>query len=286
MEESIKIQEEFENLIEQLERLKNINELTSANTESSQKVLKEIDKFILSTNEYKKKLEEDLTLKSDSIDKLILHLDKSIDSLDLQSQTLTKNINSSFSILKDETGSNFSSLTEVVSDKIESLQKSVADLKNTLIEKSEKSETNLIEYHTKQIITLTSKIDESINSLDVQSQALTKNINSSFIIFKDETGSNFSSLTEAVSDKIESAQKSVVDLKNTLIEKSEKSESYLIEYHTKQINTLTSKIDEYKINFIKKFETQDKEIKTLKTLLFIICGLIVIGTVATIFVLK
>ena len=198
MEESIKIQEEFENLIEQLERLKNINELTSANAESSQKVLKQIDKFILSTNEYKKKLEEDLTLKSDSIDKLILHLDKAIDSLDIQSQALTKNINSSFSILKDE------------------------------------------------------------------------------------TGSNFSSLTEAVSDKIQSVQKSVEDLKNTLIEKSEKSESYLIEYHTKQINTLTSKIDENKINFIKKFETQDKEIKTLKTLLFIICGLIVIGIIVTI----
>lgn len=198
MEESIKIQEEFENLIEQLERLKNINELTSANAESSQKVLKQIDKFILSTNEYKKKLEEDLTLKSDSIDKLILHLDKSIDSLDIQSQALTKNINSSFSILKDE------------------------------------------------------------------------------------TGSNFSSLTEAVSDKIESAQQSVANLKNTLIEKSEKSESNLIEYHTKQINTLTSKIDEYTINFIKKFETQDKEIKTLKTLLFIICGLIFIGIIITI----
>ncbi len=198
MEESIKIQEEFENLIEQLERLKNINELTSANAESSQKVLKQIDKFILSTNEYKKKLEEDLTLKSDSIDKLILHLDKAIDSLDIQSQALTKNINSSFSILKDETGSNFSSLTEAVSDKIQSVQKSVEDLKNTLIEKSEKSESNLIEYHTKQI------------------------------------------------------------------------------------NTLTSKIDENKIIFIKKFETQDKEIKTLKTLLFIICGLIVIGIIVTI----
>lgn len=198
MEESIKVQEEFENLIEQLERLKNINELTSANAESSQKVLKQIDKFILSTNEYKKKLEEDLTLKSDSIDKLILHLDKAIDSLDIQSQALTKNINSSFSILKDETGSNFSSLTEAVSDKIQSVQKSVEDLKNTLIEKSEKSESNLIEYHTKQI------------------------------------------------------------------------------------NTLTSKIDENKINFIKKFETQDKEIKTLKTLLFIICGLIVIGIIVTI----
>lgn len=198
MEESIKIQEEFENLIEQLERLRNITELTSANTESAKKVINQIDIFVLSTNAYKKKLEEDLTLKSQSIDKLILHLDKSIDSLDVQSQALTKNINSSFSILKDETGSNFSSLTEVVSDKIESVQKSVADLKNTLIEKSEKSETNLIEYHTKQIITLTSKIDEN------------------------------------------------------------------------------------KINFINKFETQDKEIKTLKTLLFIICGLIVIGIIVTI----
>lgn len=46
MEESIKIQEEFENLIEQLERLKNINELTSSNAESSQKVITQIDKFV------------------------------------------------------------------------------------------------------------------------------------------------------------------------------------------------------------------------------------------------
>lgn len=197
MEESIKIQEEFENLIEQLERLKNINELTSANTESARKVINQIDTFVLSTNAYKKKLEEDLTLKSQSIDKLILHLDKSIDSLNVQSQALTRSINSSFSILKDETGTNFSSLTEAVSDKIESVQKSIADLKSTLIDKSEKSETNLMEFYTKKI------------------------------------------------------------------------------------NTLTGIIDENKSSFIEKFKTQDKEIKTLKTLLFIICGLIVIGIIVT-----
>ncbi|MEO6168957.1 MAG: hypothetical protein ABIO46_04300, partial [Chitinophagales bacterium] len=62
MKESIIIQEEFENLIEQLERLKSINELTSANTESSQQVIKQMDNFISSTNEYKKKIEEDLSL--------------------------------------------------------------------------------------------------------------------------------------------------------------------------------------------------------------------------------
>lgn len=37
---------------------------------------------------------------------------------------------------------------------------------------------------------------------------------------------------------------------------------------------------------IHRLDIQDKEIKTLKTILFVICGLIVIGTVATILVLK
>jgi hypothetical protein len=37
---------------------------------------------------------------------------------------------------------------------------------------------------------------------------------------------------------------------------------------------------------LKRLDKQDKEIKLLKTVLFVICGLIVIGTVATIFALK
>lgn len=37
---------------------------------------------------------------------------------------------------------------------------------------------------------------------------------------------------------------------------------------------------------LQRLDTQDKEIKLLKTVLFVICGLIVIGTVATIFALK
>jgi hypothetical protein len=37
---------------------------------------------------------------------------------------------------------------------------------------------------------------------------------------------------------------------------------------------------------IQRIDLQDKEIKTIKTILFVICGLIIIGTVATILVLK
>jgi hypothetical protein len=154
MEESLKIQEEFENLIEQLERLKNINELTSANTESSQQVIKEMDKFISSTNEYKKKIEEDLSLKSQSIDKLIIHIENSIHSIEKQSQSLPKNINSAFELLKDETKSSFVTLSEVVSNKIEINQKSIEHLKNILLAKIENTENNLIESSIKQFETL------------------------------------------------------------------------------------------------------------------------------------
>jgi len=172
MEESIKIQEEFENLIEQLERLKNINELTSSNTESSQQVIKQMDKFVFSTNEYKKKIEEDLSLKSQSIDKLIIHLEKSIDSIEKQSQSLSKSINSAFGILKEETGSSFDSLSEVVSNKIELNQKSVEDLKTILFAKLENTENNLIESSTRQIKTLNSELAK--NKADITNRLETQ----------------------------------------------------------------------------------------------------------------
>lgn len=50
--------------------------------------------------------------------------------------------------------------------------------------------------------------------------------------------------------------------------------------------SIENKQSENKNILLKRLDTQDKEIKLLKTVLFVICGLIVIGTVATIFALK
>jgi len=235
MEESIKVQEEFENLIEQLERLKNINELTSANTESAKEVIKQIDSFVLSTNEYKKKIEEDLTMKNQSIDKLILHLEKSIDSIEHQSQSLSKSIESSFGIFKNETGESFTSLSEVVSEKIELAQKSIIDLKNSLLTKSANLESNLINSFSKQINALTEQVNETKNTLN--------------ITFLDKSNEQ------------------IVQLK-TDFEK-------LMEVSKKQSEQTILRLD-----------NQNKQIKIVKTILFIICGLVIIGALATIFVLK
>lgn len=50
--------------------------------------------------------------------------------------------------------------------------------------------------------------------------------------------------------------------------------------------SIESKQSENQTILLQRLDQQDKEIKLLKTVLFVICGLIVIGTVATIFVLK
>lgn len=50
--------------------------------------------------------------------------------------------------------------------------------------------------------------------------------------------------------------------------------------------SIEKKVTDNQTNIIQRLDLQDKEIKTLKTILFVICGLIIIGTVATILTLK
>ncbi len=50
--------------------------------------------------------------------------------------------------------------------------------------------------------------------------------------------------------------------------------------------SIESKQSENQTILLQRLDQQDKEIKLLKTVLFVVCGLIVIGTVATIFALK
>lgn len=85
MEESIKIQEEFENLIEQLERLKKINELTSANTRSARAVIESVELFNQNATTYINKLNNELSEKSVILEQLIIESKKVLSLLDKKS---------------------------------------------------------------------------------------------------------------------------------------------------------------------------------------------------------
>lgn len=96
MEETIKIQEEFENLIEQLERLKNINELSSSNAESAKSTIQQVGYFINGMNDYKKIIETDFIEKTAQINKLLLSIDKASVQLDYKTKELSNDISKSF----------------------------------------------------------------------------------------------------------------------------------------------------------------------------------------------
>jgi len=249
MEESIKIQEEFENLIEQLERLKNINELTSANTESSKRVIEQIGSFVNSMNQYKETLDENSAEQSLKIQNLIDSLNKSINAVINQKKIVSESVENSFLGLQKTT--------------VQLLESHKTDL-DDISDKTFK----FIENRTKE---LSKVLKDSLELLEKQLKDL-----------KSDTKININSLTENVSNKVALNQKSIEDFNTTLLAKIENTENNLNETSAKQNTALTSMIDENKSNFIEKFKAQDKEIKTLKTLLFIICGLIVVGIIVTI----
>mgnify|MGYP005749830425 CR=1 FL=1 len=137
MEETIKIQEEFEILIEQLERLRSINDITSANAESANKVIAEVDSFVQSIQAYKESVETDLKAKSEKIDELLSELGKSVQKMDSEAHKLSSSINESFNDFKTATSDEFhtdiSELRKVFQDSIDRIGSLKSELNNALM---------------------------------------------------------------------------------------------------------------------------------------------------------
>ncbi|TPE43613.1 hypothetical protein [Pontibacter mangrovi] len=137
MEETIKIQEEFESLIEQLERLRSINDITSSNAESAIKVISEVDTFVQSTKDYKESVEADLRAKSEKIDELLSELEKSVQKMDSEAHKLSSSINQSFNDFKTATSDEFhtdiSELRNVFQDSIDRIGSLKTELNNALM---------------------------------------------------------------------------------------------------------------------------------------------------------
>lgn len=165
MEENIKIQEEFEQLIDQLEILRNINELTSANTESSREVILNIGTFVKTTNEYAKSIELNLGQKSIQIDKLLVNLEKSIFKIESETKLLSTNVGTSFSGFKNETQSNFNEILLELKKALEGLAQIIDNSKISIIDSISESCNQIIQNENKQIQIISENFTRSIEIL-------------------------------------------------------------------------------------------------------------------------
>lgn len=158
--------------------------------------------------------------------------------------------------------------------------KNVVEASNSLIET-----LTAIDFPTK-LDALSSKSQLIIESITSAKQALEIKINESqsSIIEKNNTAKE--QIIQNNDSKINSLSEKIVETNNGL--KTTLSNNF--EEQSKQNKTafdnLNSLVEKQLNQTNERLNKQDKEIFTLKTILFVICGLIVIGTVATIFVLK
>ncbi|WP_374164497.1 hypothetical protein [Arcticibacter sp. MXS-1] len=132
MEDTIKVQEEFENLIDQLKQLRKVNELTSENTENAKRIIGEVEIFVASTNSYKEKIEADLQLKSTQIETLIGTLDQSILSLKTHASELNKSIEQSFNGFKSSTETTLHEVSQQVGQTAAKVEHGVSGVRETV----------------------------------------------------------------------------------------------------------------------------------------------------------
>lgn len=235
MEENINVQAEFEQLIEQLERLKNINELTSANTESSREVISYVGTFIKATDNYSKSIELNLNQKSVKIDKLIVNLEKSISKIESETELFSTNVGTSFNGFKSETQSSFNGI--------------LLELKKTLEKLTQEIDKFKIE--------ITDNISENTNKIIQNEESIYSDLSS----------------TIEKNDKLlnENIQRHL-----TVIGQSKEE---IIQNENRQFQLLTEHIKNNNHILIQKIDTQNEKTESLKTILYIICGLIILGTI-------
>ena len=140
MENFIKVQEEFEKLIGQLEKLKEINKLSSLNTEPAQKVINQLDGFVISVNDFKKKIDEDFEVKSASVNQLLKDLETGVEKIELTAKELSISVGNSIDHFTNEITSSLNDYFNKFNYTIEANSTEINDKLNNIKEELEKNQ--------------------------------------------------------------------------------------------------------------------------------------------------
>lgn len=171
MDSILEIQKEFEVLVSQLERLKNINELTSSNAENAKKIVLQINTFMKSIDTYRNTIEADYKAKSEKIEELLSAIEKVNLQIDKRTKDLPNIISSSINIYKEESNQYFKDNFTDINNLIKKSTESNNDLKTKLIDKIEKIRATIFIEQGKVKTEILDKLDElnlNINNSKVE----------------------------------------------------------------------------------------------------------------------
>lgn len=272
---------------------KNLKDLSSAKTQmeefriSSSKVVQGIDNV---KTKYVEHLEN---IKSD-YEKRVNELQKELTSFLSTNQDENKNAIQKIVSISEKTIGKGIEKFEVVSNKVETSNNEKIEAINNLLEHYKnvvEASNSLIEtlvridFPTK-LDALSSKSQLIIESITNAKQALEIKSNEIQDSIIDKTTTVKEQIIQNNDNKINSLTEKVIETNNSL-------RTTLTDNFGEQLKLTKTAFDNLNAIFEKQFnqtnerlDKQDKEIKLLKTILFVICGLIVIGIFITIFALK
>lgn len=187
MSDLVNIQEEFESLISELERLKNVNELVTKNSESSNKVITEIESFIDKNNEYLNKANERVEKIEEEAEVLLDKLRKNLNEFNTKTDALDTILDRNFSELHEKREEQWNGLDQNlanISGAISSINKEVSEYPEHLSKISDKQHSS--ERNIKSIVQDKSdNLDEKFNQLETilkqQSEKADKLLNILFL---------------------------------------------------------------------------------------------------------
>ena len=139
MSKNIELQEEFESLISELERLKSINEITSENSNNAKKTIDEIESFVKSVNLFKTSITEDYKSKKKDFDAIENSLNKTLGTLIGNVEKQTKKFENLASTYTNNSNKTLESVKGTLEEKINDFTSEISTLK-------EKLETDITEF--------------------------------------------------------------------------------------------------------------------------------------------
>jgi gas vesicle protein len=156
MSKNTKLQEEFESLIGELERLKSINEITSENTNNARKTIDEIASFVQSVNIFKTSVIEDYRSKKKDFEVIENSLNETLGTLNDNVEKQTKKFESLASNFTNESNKTLESVKGTLEEKIKNFTSEI----NTLKEKLETDITEFTKVTSKEIDNSSIKLND------------------------------------------------------------------------------------------------------------------------------
>lgn len=204
MENTIEIQKEFESLISELQRLKSINEITDSNANSAKIVINEIDKFINSIEQFRVVTENDLSLKSKSIDNLLINLNDATSSIVNKIDGEIKNLSVNQNDLYLKSNSIINENKELLNKEINNLIEAFSKLNNSLSLEIGNSSTNILEKFLSEKEVINNHFSNLISLIEKEKRDNETNIENRYNSLIESINLNFGNIESNLTNKLNS----------------------------------------------------------------------------------